>query len=290
MQKYLNLCIQKSKQVSKKSEYFVNGPDGCKFYFREFCAVNTAKANILVTHGLSDHGGRFLFIAEKLTEAGYNVFIPDLRGNGLSDGIRGHFDSARQMLDDITFFISDIKKKNELPVILYGQSMGGNIVLAYALNFAENIKAAIASSPWLRLANPPAKMLVKISPFLAKMLPKIKIPNGLKSSDLTHDKQIASVYDHDPLIHWKITFSTFYHITKQGEDSIHYAANLKIPVLLMHGDSDNITSFAASEEFRANSGKLLTFVPWKGMFHELHNEAVKEEVLKTAVDWLNDLK
>lgn len=276
--------------MADKSEYFVNGPYRCKFFFREFTAENTAKANILVAHGLSDHGGRFLFVAEKLAEAGFNVFIPDLRGNGLSDGIRGHFDSARQMLDDITFFISEIRKKNELPVILYGQSMGGNIVLAYALNFPENINAAVASSPWLRLANPPAKMLVKISPFLAKMLPKFKIPNGLKSSDLTHDKQIDEAYDNDPLIHWKITFSTFYHITNQGEDSIQSASNLKIPVLLMHGDSDNITSFAASEQFRANSGKSLTFVPWKGMFHELHNEPVKDEVMKTVVDWLNRLK
>lgn len=275
--------------IQKTENYFTDS-DGCRFFFREFIPETAPKANILVVHGLSDHSGRFMFVGEKLAEQGYLVVIPDLRGNGLSTGIRGHFDSGSQMLYDVTFFIEEIRKRNDAPVMLYGQSMGGNIVLAYALNYPRNIKAVIASSPWLRLAKPPAKILIKIAPFLAKMLPKIKITNGLKSNDLTHNKQIAAAYDNDSLIHWKITFSTFFYISKQGEDAIAGAGNIKIPVLLMHGDSDKITSFAASKELMSNAGKNITFVPWIGMFHELHNESVKEEVLKTVANWLNGLK
>lgn len=273
-----------------KREYFLTGPDGCRFFIREFIPDKDLKANILVAHGLSDHGNRFLFIADKLVNAGYHVYIPDLRGNGESAGIRGHFDSARQMLDDITFFIEEIKKKSNAPVILYGQSMGGNIVLAYSLNYPQNIKAAISSSPWLRLAKPPARALVNISPVLAKLLPKVRIPNGLKSSDLTHDKSIAEAYDNDPLIHWKITFSTFYNITKQGENTIRDAEKLKIPVLLMHGNSDMITSYTASKEFSSKAGSMVSFLTWKEAFHELHNEPEKEEVLKKVLNWLEELK
>lgn len=273
-----------------KKDYFLTGPDGCRFFIREFIPDKDVKAKILVAHGLSDHGNRFLFIADKLVNAGYHVFIPDLRGNGLSDGIRGHFDSARQMLDDITFFIEEIKNNGDGPVILYGQSMGGNIVLAYSLNYPQNIKAAISSSPWLRLAKPPAKALVNVSRILAKLLPKVRILNGLKSSDLTHDRKIAEAYDNDPLIHWKITFSTFFNITQQGENTIRDAEKLKIPVLLMHGSKDMITSYNASKEFSSKAGSKVTLLTWEDAYHELHNEPEKEEVLKKVVNWLEELK
>jgi alpha-beta hydrolase superfamily lysophospholipase len=57
--------------------------------------------------------------------------------------------------------------------------------------------------------------------------------------------------------------------------------------LLLHSESDPITSFAASEQFYSNSNKILTFLRYKEQFHELHNEPIKAEVLGKIAEWIN---
>ena len=57
----------------------------------------------------------------------------------------------------------------------------------------------------------------------------------------------------------------------------------------MHGDADPITSYAASQEFQKNSNSFLTFLTFKGLFHELHNEpGEKEKIVGKAVDWVKE--
>ena len=52
-----------------------------------------------------------------------------------------------------------------------------------------------------------------------------------------------------------------------------------IPVLVMHGTDDSITSASASEAFSKSSARYSTLKLWPGMRHETHNELGKEEVL-----------
>jgi alpha-beta hydrolase superfamily lysophospholipase len=58
-------------------------------------------------------------------------------------------------------------------------------------------------------------------------------------------------------------------------------------MLLMHGSGDQITSAPGSQEFAQKAGKLVTLRIWDGLYHELHNEPEKAEVLKVMVDWLD---
>jgi acylglycerol lipase len=55
----------------------------------------------------------------------------------------------------------------------------------------------------------------------------------------------------------------------------------------MHGDADPITSFEASKQFKENANSFLTFLAFKGLFHELHNEpGEKEAIVGKAVNWV----
>jgi len=272
----------------KYSELYINNPLNFRFFVREWLPVTTPTGIILLIHGHSDHGGRFTLVAEAFAKEGFIFMAPDLRGNGKTEGKRGHFDTLDQMMDDIKFLLEVCKKSHPgIPVMLYSQSMGGNLAINYALRFPDGIKCVVASSPWLRLTKPPAAPVQWLAAILKKISPSFIIPNGLNADDLCHDKEISLAYVNDNLNHGKVSVSTFFNIKESGEWAIKNASTLKIPVLLMHGDADPITSYAASQEFHQNSNSFLTFRAYKGLFHELHNEpGEKEMIVGKAVEWV----
>jgi alpha-beta hydrolase superfamily lysophospholipase len=55
----------------------------------------------------------------------------------------------------------------------------------------------------------------------------------------------------------------------------------------MHGTADRVTSAEASREFAARAGKKVTWRGWDGMYHELHNEAVRDRVLAMMIRWMD---
>jgi alpha-beta hydrolase superfamily lysophospholipase len=269
------------------SEYNLVNPDNFSFFVRKWTPDTPPKGLIVLLHGLSDHGSRFVYVAEKFVSDGYIFIAPDLRGNGKTGGKRGHFDSLTQVMSDISFLLSESRKTHpDLPLTLYSQSMGGNLAINFALRFPDEIDFAIVSSPWLRLTKQPSAFLQKVASTLAHLFPSLLLPNGINSKDLCHDPEIYKAYDTDPLIHWKVSVSTFTIINSSGEWSIANAASLKIPMLLLHSEADPITSFKASREFAENANAFLTFIPYKTQFHELHNEPEKEEVCGKMVEWL----
>ena len=65
------------------------------------------------------------------------------------------------------------------------------------------------------------------------------------------------------------------------------AKDISLPVLLLHGAEDQLTSASASTEFvdmLASSDKRCTI--YDGMYHELFNEPEKEVVLNTCCEWI----
>jgi len=270
------------------SEFYLNDAQNFRFFVRKWIPETPPKGLLLLLHGLSDHGARFAFVAESFAKEGFIFVAPDLRGNGKTDGKRGHFDSLDQMMTDINFLLQDCRKAHpDIPLMLYSQSMGGNIAINYALRFPEEILCVVASSPWLSLTKPPAPALQWVVSKLVKVMPDLAISNGINPRNLSHDVVDCNAYDADKLIHGKVSLSTFVNIKKSGEWVIQNASSLKVPLMLMHSDTDPITSFAASEQFHKNANSFLTFRKYTGLFHELHNEpGEKESIVKAAIEWV----
>jgi alpha-beta hydrolase superfamily lysophospholipase len=65
-----------------------------------------------------------------------------------------------------------------------------------------------------------------------------------------------------------------------------YYGVFSIPVLLMHGADDKITSAAATKAFFGRVGGEVTFKSWPGLWHEMHNEQEKEEVFEYTWEWM----
>ncbi len=89
---------------------------------------------LLVIHGLGDHSGRYEALARHLVGQRWSVCAFDLPGHGLSPGDRGRVDSFDGLLGDIAFARASVRERfADLPQVVFGNSMGGNLAINYAL-------------------------------------------------------------------------------------------------------------------------------------------------------------
>ena len=58
--------------------------DETPIFFRKLTPHSPPKAAVMILHGMGEHSGRYLPIAEHLAEQGIASYLPDLRGFGQS--------------------------------------------------------------------------------------------------------------------------------------------------------------------------------------------------------------
>ncbi len=264
--------------------------DGLDLYVNNWQPDYYPKAIINFVHGLGSHSGRIEEWAKRFVNSGYAVLSFDLRGHGLSEGKIGYVKSYDYLMKDIDNLLTHSDKiYPNIPKIFYGHSLGGNLVLNYVLTHKLDYKAVIVTSPWLRLVMQPSKTKVFYAKLIGKIYPFLIVPTGLKPELLTHDIEQVEKYINDPLTHDKISINLYSEVNKKGRWALKNADRLKIPLLLMHGNADGITSHKASEEFAENSKKYTTLKIWDKMCHELHNEINNNEVFDYILNWIENL-
>jgi len=65
------------------------------------------------------------------------------------------------------------------------------------------------------------------------------------------------------------------------------------PWLLMHGTEDRICDIKGSKALYKRAPENCTFIPWEGLFHEIHNgneTSRGEEVILRMIQWIGELQ
>jgi alpha-beta hydrolase superfamily lysophospholipase len=237
---------------------------------------------------MGEHSGRYTHLANRLTQAEYSLITFDLRGHGKSPGPRGHTPSYKALMLDISSLLKAANRQfPPLPCFLYGHSLGGNLVLNYALRHKPQIKGVITTGPWLRLAFEPPAFKVILGQIMNKIWPSFPQISGLDTKALSHDPEVVKAYENDPLVHSHISACMFISIYQSGRWALEHAEEFSLPLLLMHGGADKIISSKASSEFASKISQGCTFKIWDGLYHEIHNERQKEEVFDFLIKWLD---
>ena len=256
-------------------------------FFGQYWKVEKTKAVIVLAHGMGEHSNRFQDIAKSLTNNNFSVVALDHFGHGKTEGKRGHNPGFEAILDSIDFIIKKAKKLfPNLPVFLYGHSMGGNVVTNFALRRKEDLKGVIATSPFLKLAFEPPAVKLFLGKLLQNIAPSITMGNELDPNLLSRDKKEVKKYIEDPLVHSKISPNYSIKFLETGEWAIENAHSLKIPMLFLHGTDDKITDHEGSKAFVEKSENA-TLKLYNGAYHELHNDLCKEEMKEDIINWLN---
>ncbi len=268
-------------------EFTKQSPDNLAFYFQGWQPDTQPKAIVCLVHGLGEHTGRYAHVAGALNAAGYAVLGFDLRGHGKSAGPRGHTPTYDVLMDDIGRLLDETAARYPgKPQFLYGHSLGGNLVINYAIRRKPAIAGVVATSPALRVTNPLPAVQVALAKVMNKLQPGLQMANGLALDGLARDPEVVRAYTSDPLVHNKISVRLAMGMLQAGEWALEHAAEFPLPLLLVHGSADKLTSAAASQEFAAKVRGDCTLKVWEGFYHETHNEPEKAEVLGFMVDWL----
>lgn len=257
-------------------------------YYRHWRAEEPVKAVILLAHGLGEHCGRYEAFARYFGERGFSVVAPDHLGHGASPGDRTHlaeFGDYLRPLDELRKLIGEWYPN--LPCFLIGHSMGGLIAARYLLDKQDQFAGAALSGAALQAADPPSAFAMFLARLFSRWLPKMGMLQ-LDATQISRDPQVVQDYLDDPLVHnGKATARLVVELFGAMEEVEGGRQKITLPILVMHGSADAMTTSDGSEEFYNAVGspdKQLEIYP--DLFHEIFNEPERLKVLGDLATWL----
>jgi alpha-beta hydrolase superfamily lysophospholipase len=269
------------------SDGLFNGEGNLSLFFQKWLPDFQAQAVIAIVHGIGEHSGRYLTLVEHFVPLGYAIYGFDHRGHGRSAGKRGHMMHWQEFRTDLRNFIRMIQtEQKNVPLFLMGHSLGGLIVLDYALHFSEGIRAVIASSPALAApAIPP--VLMTLSRIMSRIWPGLTIETHLDVSALSHDSAVIEAYQNDPLVHGLASARLGTEFNKCRESTLNAASRFRLPLLLYHGKKDRLVPFEGTTRFfEALESDDKEFHLFENGFHELHHDTDKKKLLLLIEIWI----
>ena len=273
--------------ISVQRSGWLLGVGQLPLFYRTWQPATDVLAAVLITHGLGDHSGRYLDLAESLAAEGNAVYALDQRGHGRSAGPR----TAGRIVDsvaDLSTMVGLIKR--DLPrrkVFLVGHSWGGLVTLAYAVDHPHDIDGLILSAPAARPKNASAIQIL-----LGKLLANIAPNTGVATipyDKVCSDPRVVEAQRKDPLTYQGPIRA------RMASDTLtamkHVAAGLPtlaVPVLLLHGSGDVVADPSTSRYVRDTIGSQdRTLRLYDGLWHQVFNEPQRQSVYDDVNMWLH---
>lgn len=271
--------------MGNETDYFL-GQDGLRLNYRHWDCENAQKV-VCIVHGLGEHSGRYAHVAAAFNQSGISVYAMDIRGHGRSHGKRGHSKNYGLLMGDIEEFLKTARAEyTDLPLYLYGHSMGGNLVANYMIRMNTNeLSGFILTSPWFRLVFDPPAWKVKLGNMASKIYPALTQPSELDPTKLSKEKDVVKAYIEDPLVHDKISAGLFKAIVEAGEYGLSKPAEIKPPGIVLHGNADGIIDWESSRSF-AEGNNNIAFEELDGLYHEPHNDTEGEKTIALIKEWI----
>lgn len=259
-----------------------------RLYRQSWLPEDSPRARILLVHGLGEHSGRYEYFARHCTSCGFSVHAIDHYGHGRSDGLPGHVERFSVYLDGLRALRDDVQDDDaELPLFLVGHSMGGLIAAAFLGEDQASFRACVLSGPSLRSDAEPSALAMAVIRFISLLAPTVPLV-GLDPSGVSRDPAVVAAYVNDPLVHHgKATARLIAEFSAAMRATLAAAPRIQLPLLIMHGESDQLTSPAGSQALYDAAGsadKTLRLYP--GLYHEIFNEPERDQVLAEMSAWL----
>jgi alpha-beta hydrolase superfamily lysophospholipase len=262
-------------------------------YFAKNPEKGTGHRALVISHGIGEHGGRYLHFPHYLRGSIDLIVAPDHRGHGRSEGLRGHVSRFTDYEDDLALAIrrldEKLKKrfgKSEIHVL--GHSMGSLIMLGMLYRHPDlPIRSATASSPLigLRMPVPVVKKFAALA--VSRIWGNLQMETELNVSYLSHDREVLETYQKDRLVHPKITPRLFLAMQASMADIVKHERPFPYPLLAIVPMDDPIVNPETALSFYRSlkiSDKQLKTYP--GFLHESFNEIGKERVFEDLETWI----
>lgn len=245
---------------------------------------------MLIVHGYGEHSTRYTHVADALVKANYAVYTLDHRGHGKSEGLQAYFASLQDAVKDLRTYFETIQRQYPgQKIFIYGHSMGSIISLAFTLQYQKDVAGLIITGTAITGDETVPAPIIAIGKVLQRFIPTVPLLPALGLDELASDPSVGEVYGKDPLVYrgaWRIGMGI--GLIVAGRELQTQIQNLKLPLLIMHGEEDKITPISGGHLVRDKALSVdKTFKSFPGMRHEIHNDRSKGEVIDTMIQWLD---
>lgn len=306
----------------KRINFTLDSSDGLKINtYKWFIENSQSKGVIQISHGMAETVSRYEEFAKALAKRGYIVYGNDHRGHGLSSvdkdslGFLGEDRGFVKLIEDISILTDYIKNENpNLPIILFGHSMGSFASQRYIMDYKDKIQGLILSGSngkqglALKFGKVIANLEMKIRGPKAKsnLLNKVSFgsynkkfsPNRTEFDWLSRDGKEVDKYIQNPYCGTIFPTSFYYEFfdtLQYIEDENNFSKIPKnLPILIISGDEDPVGNFGKGvrdlfERYENIGVENLSIKLYEGARHELLNETNRDEVIDDIIKWIDNL-
>ncbi|TWT07554.1 lysophospholipase [Planococcus sp. CPCC 101016] len=301
-------------QVTKD---YMRVSDGHELYYERY-EPSSPIGHIHLIHGMAEHIGRYMKFVDYLVSLGFIVSAHDQRGHGKTaerNGMLGYFadnDGFERIVEDARTVIKEAQQvTGNLPLILFGHSMGSFVARRYMQLYSEGISRVVLSGTGgdpgtsgrlgLALAIASAKTQGKqeISKTLGQLtfgsFNKPFMGEGSSYAWLTRDKEAVAKYESDPWCGFEST-NQFYVDLFSGLAIINKPAEVDkirkdLPVLLISGAMDPVGDFgngvfSSAKQFNDKGMSNVKVYLAEQDRHELLNELDSQLHYELIGNWM----
>ena len=264
------------------------GGDGLALYYQAWLPSAPPKATLINLHGLGDHSGLYPSIASHFPVRGFGVYAYDMRGNGRSPGQRAYLRNWDEYRSDLHAFIRQVRIwQAGSPIFVLGHSLGGLVVLDYALRFPAGLSGVIAAAPPLgRVGVSP--LLMALGRIMSRIWPRFSLEVGMDLSGLARDPAVIETVLSDPLFHRRGTARLSTEVSAAIARVQARAADLAVPLLILHGSADRMVPPDGSREFfQKVRHPVREFREYPNGYHGLFADLDQQRVLADLGGWID---
>jgi alpha-beta hydrolase superfamily lysophospholipase len=282
---------------SLNNDHFI-AHDGVSIPLRTWMPAGEKPAAVLIAvHGFNDYSNFFMEPGDFLEARGVATYAPDQRGFGASPAA-GIWPGIPSLIKDLKTLSALVRARHpDLPLYLFGESMGGAVVMvsikeARMRDKPLDVDGIILSAPavWGRETMPwyqTAALWIS-----AHTMPKAKLTGqGLKivASDNT---EMLRALGRDPLIIKKTRVDAVYGLTNLMDAALKAAHQIDLPTLILYGEKDEVIPKAPTELMLSRlpeTGKAdREIIIYANGYHMLTRDLQRETVWRDIARWIEE--
>jgi acylglycerol lipase len=267
-----------------------SGAGNLSLYYQAWLPNGRPLRAVLVSlHGLGDHSGLYPNLAAHFPASRIALYAYDMRGNGRSPGQRAYIGRWSEYRDDLHAFLDRVREwEPGLPLFLLGNSLGGLVVLDYALERPSGLAGVIATAtPLGQVGVPP--ILMALGRVLSRVLPRFSLNVGMDLTGLARDPAVIEAVLGDPLFHRRGTARLSTEVTGAIARVQGRAGSLAIPLLMLHGAADRMVPPDGSRSFFTRVRHPdREFREYPDAYHGLFADLGYEGVLQDVERWIEE--
>lgn len=253
-------------------------------------AENDAKGVVVIAHNILEHTGRYAYVITMLRRNGYHIIMGDLPGQGQTSRVnKGQVENFQTYHESLLEWIK-IANEYKIPTFILGVGLGGLITINLLQKVDLPIEGMLLIAPMLDLKQDAKTRKDKLISNVGKIAKDARFTIGINPTDLTRNEEIIEETRQDGLMLKKVTYHWYNIINETMKETMNHLHDIQdVPTLLMYGTKDSIVDTRAILEFKDKyHNSELYFKAWDGLYHEIHNEPERDEVMRYIITFLNN--